>query len=382
MKSTTAWSRSHLALLHDDPATYAPVIKPEEVVPVLPGHYLWDPWPLRLTDGSPAHSGAAEVWMGLSAPDSIPPGVRHGVARIRVLSRQDGEWADLGLLFPDGASAGSREWAGCARVDPGQDEVTVCYTATGNRGEHVHTFVQRIFAARGRLVTTPATRFNDWSGHEEMVSPGEHYRSTATQFTGEPGFIKAFRDPFLFSDPTQSRDVLLFTASLQESSTPFDGAIGVASPGEDGKWQPLPPLIHADGVNNELERPHLVFRDGLYYLFFSTQARTFHPEVPGPTGLYGFVSAGLEGSWQPLNGSGLVLCNPPEEPFQAYSWLVLDDLSVISFVDYHSLGGLHPDDVERSGDWPDHFGGTLAPTLHISLSGDTARLENRAGEAW
>lgn len=375
MTPTTAWDRSHLALLQDDPATYAPVIKPEEVVPVLPGYYLWDPWPLRLPGGELAHAGGTEIWMALSAPAWRPPGERHDVARIRILARVDGRWTDLGPAFAEGKSAGSREWAGCARLDPGSGEVTVCYTATGNRGEDVYTYAQRLFTARARLETVPSVRLVDWSGHEEMVRPGDHYQSTVMQFTGKPGFIKAFRDPFLFVDPARGEDVLLFTASRQNSDTSFDGAVGIARRTEDRGWEPLPPLIHADGVNNELERPHLVFREGHYYLFFSTQARTFHPEVSGPTGLYGFVSPSLQGPWNPLNGSGLVLRNPPEQPFQAYSWLVLNDLSVISFVDHHSLGGRHPDEVERAGEGSEHFGGTMAPTLHITLSGDRARLE-------
>lgn len=374
MTSTTAWQRSQLALLDDDPATYAPVIIPESVVPVLPGYHLWDLWPLRLPGGEMADANGAEVWMALSAPARLAPGERHNLARIRVFTRQDGKWTDLGLLFPEGASNGSREWAGCARLDPRLEEVTVCYTAAGIAGEPEPSFVQRIFTARARLETTPSTRFVDWSGHQEMVTPGEHYRSTVTQLVGEPGFIKAFRDPFLFSDPEQGEEVLLFTASLRESNTSFNGTIGLARRTDKGTWQPMPPLIHADGVNNELERPHLVAQGGLNYLFFSTQARTFHPEVKGPTGLYGFVSADLTGPWEPLNGSGLVLRNPPAEPFQAYSWLVLTDLSVISFVDYHSLRGRHPDDVEERGDWPEHFGGTLAPPLHISVSGNTASL--------
>ena len=55
--------------------------------------------------------------------------------------------------------------------------------------------------------------------------------------------------------------------------------------------------------------------------------------------LYGFVAPALAGPWEPVNGSGLVLRNPEAEPLQAYSWLVLPDLRVTSFVDCHSLAG-------------------------------------------
>ena len=35
----------------------------------------------------------------------------------------------------------------------------------------------------------------------------------------------------------------------------------------------------------------------------------------------------------PLNGTGLVFANPDTAPKQAYSWLVLPDLQVTSFID-------------------------------------------------
>lgn len=374
MSGTTAWSRSHLSSLPDDPAFDVPVIHSDEVAAAVHGYHLWDPWPLRTPDGEVADIGGMRVWMALSAPASLAPGDRHAVARIRVIAEERGSWSDLGYLFPDGESAGSREWAGCALIERESSEVTVWYTTAGVRGEADPSFVQRIFTSRARLEPAPLPRFGDWSSHEEAVRPGEFYRSTDTQLTGEPGFIKAFRDPFFFQDPATGEDALLFTASLRESATGFDGAVGIAQRTNGGGWHSLAPLIHADGVNNELERPHLVVHDGLYYLFFSTQARTFHPAVSGPTGLYGFVAASLDGPWTPLNGSGLVLRNPPEEAYQAYSWLVLDDLTVVSFVDFHSLDGLHPDDVEKSGQWVSHFGGTFAPRLQLTLSGDTARL--------
>jgi levansucrase len=160
----------------------------------------------------------------------------------------------------------------------------------------------------------------------------------------------------------------LFTASLADSKTDFDGAIGIAAREEGGSLSLLPPLVEVDGVNNELERPHPVARDDSYYLFFSTQARTFHPDVTGPTGLYGFVGLSLTGPWEPLNGSGLILrlpglfvAGPERSP-------------VASFIDFHSLSGRRPEEVEGAGKGREHFGGALAPFETISVEGSTVRL--------
>jgi levansucrase len=83
------------------------------------------------------------------------------------------------------------------------------------------------------------------------------------------------------------------------------------------------------------------------------------------------VAETIEGPWTFLNGHGLVIANPREQPTQAYSWWVLPDLSVTSFVDYWG-----PEDNSR----PEQemrrarFGGTFAPFIQIELDGATSRV--------
>ncbi|RYY46016.1 MAG: glycoside hydrolase family 68 protein, partial [Sphingomonadales bacterium] len=134
------------------------------------------------------------------------------------------------------------------------------------------------------------------------------------------------------------------------------------------QWDIRPPLISADTLNNELERPHVVMHGGLYYLFWSTQRHVFNPDGPtGPTGLYGMVSDRLYGGWRPLNGTGLVFANPDAAPKQAYSWLVLPDLQVTSFIDAWGSDG---SDANAR-----RFGATFAPMLRLRLQVDEAGLE-------
>jgi levansucrase len=187
--------------------------------------------------------------------------------------------------------------------------------------------------------------------------------------TGKVGTIKAFRDPGYFHDPVSGEHYMFFAGSLANSRSAFNGVIGaaVSRDGAPDSWVALPPILSADALNNELERPHALFHDGLYYLFWSTQAHVFDPDGPtGPTGLYGMVSERLDGGWRPLNGSGLVFGNPPQAPAQAYSWLVLPDLSVISFVDNWGQG---------AGIEPRRFGGSFAPELRLRLDGVSALLQ-------
>ncbi|HEV7233482.1 MAG TPA: glycoside hydrolase family 68 protein, partial [Sphingorhabdus sp.] len=177
-------------------------------------------------------------------------------------------------------------------------------------------------------------------------------------------------------DPADGQAYLLFTGSQPGSHKGYSGVVGFAKAiiGDgEADFELLPPIISADGVCNELERPHLIIRDGLYYVFWSSQSCVFAPGGPaGPTGLYGMVGESLTGQYEPLNGTGLVICNPVAEPRQAYCWQVLDTLEVISFVDHWGLEGRNifgEPAVQRR-----QFGGTIAPMLKIELEGNRSRL--------
>ena len=105
------WGREHLARLVATPATTAPVIGPRKLSRVLPDEDVWDLWPVQEPDGSPSVIGGRELWMTLSAPAVGHPEQRHDRARLRLLSGAGDAWTDLGRVFDDGASPGSREWS-------------------------------------------------------------------------------------------------------------------------------------------------------------------------------------------------------------------------------------------------------------------------------
>jgi len=374
----SSWQREHLNYLNacEDNATR--VFTPFECCRIIPPLYIWDPWPVRLSSGQVAVIDGTELWMGLSASSSLEPGQRHDVARLRLLSLKQDQWRDHGHVFADDASPGSREWAGCATYFPEAGQLEIWYTATGRRGEAKSSYIQRIFCATASLISKDdGFTLCNWSEHWELIKPGGDYRSTLDQLERSAGLIKGFRDPYRFIDPLNGRLYLLFTASLAHANTAFDGAIGAAVGEATDNLKLLPSLLHSDGVNNELERPHVIFHRGLYYLFFSTQASTFHPDVGGPTGLYGFVSNSMAGEWKPLNDSGLVFRNSPDEPCQAYSWLVLQDLRVISFVDFPNLAGLHLNEVEAGGMGRDYFSATISPIENIRIRGNKVQLLTR-----
>ncbi|UVO53493.1 glycoside hydrolase family 68 protein [Sphingomonas sp. SUN039] len=369
---TTHWRAADIARIDALPLPEIPVIGAAQAARVLDGIDLWDMWPVCLTDGTTAAFDGRTLWMILSAATDPNPDLRHDVARIRLMSQKDKVWRDHGNLLPDGFAPGTREWAGSAVFDPASALLMLYFTSTGRRGDPF-SFEQRMFAVSAPLaVEGDAVSVGDWSPPAQLfTSDGDHYIDTC-RTAGGPGLIKGFRDPGFFRDPADGRDYMLFTGSDGRSPHSHNGVIGIAEK-VDGAWQLHPPLISGDGINNEFERPHLVHRDGRYYLFWSTQRHVFAPGGPsGPNGLYGMVADNILGPYRPLNGTGLVAANPVAEPFQGYSWLVTKSLDVVSFIDLWGMKGRtrdsHPETLATQ------FGGTPAPVFTLALNGDETRV--------
>jgi levansucrase len=368
--SATAWTAAQLGLLTADRAVCAPLIAPADLAAADPQCGLWDAWPATRTDGALFQTeDGARLWFALAAPRADDPDARHAVARIHLLVERQGRWHDRGPAMPDGFSPGSREWSGSAVVHADGAALTLFFTAAGHRGEAQCSFAQRLFQATATLrIESGLPALTGWRDLKESIRRDAAYYMDPEGGCGSIGTIKAFRDPGYFHDAATKRAFLFFTASLTGTESPFNGAIGAAYAADGlSDWTILPPLITATGLNNELERPHVVRHQGLHYLFWSTQAHVFDPLAPaGPTGLYGMVSDDLLSGWQPLNGSGLVFANPPSAPRQAYSWLVLPDLMVTSFIDDWGRGT----DCAQTR----RFGGTFAPWLALELDGSYAGL--------
>lgn len=365
---TSAWTHEHVARIAEQDYATAHLVSRGHSRRLLPETILWDMWPIQLPDGSVAVINEGSVWMALAAPDRSNPGLRHFEARIRLLHLKNDQWRDLGWALPHTDYPFEREWAGTALLKDGI--VSLFFTAAGCAG-NPGGYQQRLFETQGVLSTDG--HIANWSPLKESVCNNGEFYEVADQQEGEPGKIKAFRDPAFFCDPADGREYLLFTASMAGAKSDYNGAVGIARRSGEHNWGLLPPLLHAEGVNNELERAHMVFNDGRYYLFWVTQASTFDPNgTAGPTGLYGMVSDQLFGDYEPLNQSGLVLANPPEEPMQTYSWHVTRELLVSSFVDHWGLKGRslanNPELAAES------FGGTPAPFIKLVLDGNLASM--------
>ncbi len=364
----TAWTAVHVAAIADQPQPSPGLIGAGDAQRILPDLLLWDMWPLQRADGAIAPVNGGSLWMVLAAPDRGDPVLRHFEAKIRLLHLDAGGWHDLGDMLPGGLGDFEREWSGSALLEDGV--VTLYFTAAGYAA-HPGGFQQRLVETTGTL--QPDGRITGWTAvHESITADGSVYLP-ADRHEGAPGTVKAFRDPAFFIDPADGARYLVFTASLAASDSAFNGAIGLARQDATGAWQLQAPVIHADTLNNELERAQIIAHQGRYYAFWSTQRSVFAPDGPsGPTGFYGMVADAVSGPWRPINGTGLVIGNPEAEPMQAYSWFASTELLVCSFVDHWALDGRDP--ATSAYVAAESFGGTPAPMVQIALDGDTSRI--------
>jgi levansucrase len=359
---TSTWRAEHVRRIAPWDGAGAGSLIPPVIAPdrsgLDPARLYWDMWPLQDACGHRATLAGREMWMALTAPDRGDPALRHFEAKIHWIERcthaVGGSWHDHGPVLPDFDVPYEREWAGSALLDEGV--VTLFFTAAGT-AEKAGGYQQQLWQTSAPLGP------DGWPGAWCFPAPcfqgyGADYMP-ADAHDGAPGTIKAFRDPAYFRDPANGAEYLAFTASLAGSSSAFNGAFGLARR-VGSEWVLVPPCLHADGVNNELERAHLVFHGGHYYAFWSTQTATFAPDLRhAPGGLYGMVADSMDGPWQPVNGTGLVLANPADCPQQTYSWYVDAALTVCSFVDVMPGDG---------------FGGVPAPLLQLALEGDCSRV--------
>lgn len=397
------WTREHVSHLSMTDQNTAPKISTDELNEITSDSYIWDTWPLQDKNGHPAVVNGFKIIFALSVPNDVLPGKRHDTAEIHYFYSKDGKsWEAGGPVFKDGDALGSRQWAGSAIVHK-DGKLQLFYTATGEKNETQLSYDQRLATATAEISTTKnGVAFKNWSQHKIILEADGKYYQTNEQ-TGPEESSYAFRDPYFFQDPKTGEEYLLFEANsagkledrtykheyigseafLQnhvspESSKAFNGSIGIAKATDKdlSKFKLLPPVLEANYVNDELERPSVIVKGNKYYLFAKTHSEKFAPGLDAPEGLYGFTSDSLIGGYQPLNESGLVIANPTDNPYQTYSWMVMPNGTVISFVNYVNVDGKDIYEIgEQSPEYQKaHFGGMLAPSLKISITRDETKI--------
>lgn len=302
------------------------------------------------------------------------------------------DWQWGGRLLNTSADLRPHEWSGGLVMREGtQNVVDMFYTSEADSpvNQSVPSVSTGTICADERGVW-----FEGFDTTTEMFEADGIHNANSSE---DPYFD--FRDPHPFLNPSDGRIYCLYesnVAGMRGDFTIGNDELGHIPPGyapdagaqygaasigiavlKEGayeigdfskkNWTQLDPLITALGVNDQTERPHVVFKGSKTYIFTISHHSTYSGDLQGPDGVYGFVSdTGLFGPYRPLNSSGLVLGNPSSAPYQTYSHFVDPDFYVQAFIDTVPDEGTDPNNPATF-----RIGGTLAPTVKLAIENDS-----------
>ncbi len=432
MSDPTAGSRQNSM-----PAEYTMPSVPQDFPDMSNGQvWVWDSWPLTDADGNQYSVNGQEIIFSLVADRSLGFDDRHVFAKIGYFYRpagipaeqrpENGGWTYGGLVFAEGVTgqifedqsySHQTQWSGSARIFPG-GEVKLFFTDVAfyrdAKGNDIKPYDPRIALSVGHVhANKNGVKFTGFDKVISLLEADGTYYQTAEQ---NPYFN--FRDPFTFKDPAHPGETYMVfegnsamprvsakctaedlgyqegdpyaetVPQVNASGATYQiGNIGLAKAknADLTEWEFLPPILSANCVTDQTERPQIYMKDGKYYLFTISHSTTYAAGITGPEGVYGFVGNGIRSDYQPMNqGSGLVLGNPsnlnywpgtPYDPdynqpaghFQSYSHYVMPGGLVQSFIDTVGV----KEDFRR--------GGTLAPTVKINIHGDLSEVDHSYG---
>lgn len=446
-KWTRADARQLKAMSDPDAAPRENSMPEEYTMPTVPQDFpdmsngqvwVWDTWPLTDEKADQYSVNGWEVVFSLVADRRLGFDDRHVYAKIGYFYRkagipadqrpENGGWTYGGLVFDDGVTgeifpdqsySHQTQWSGSARIFKG-GKIKLFFTDVAfyrnSDGSDRRPYDPRIALSMGKIhADKKGVRFTGFDKVDDLLqADGEYYQ------TGEQNPYFNFRDPFTFEDPAHpGKTYMVFEGNsafrrgdraactdedlgyadgdphAEDLDTVLDngamlqiGNVGlaVADNKQLTKWHFLPPILSANCVTDQTERPQIYMKDGKYYLFTISHRSTFAAGIDGPEGVYGFVGDGIRSDYQPLNrGSGLALGSPtnlnyatgnPFDPdfnqhpgqFQAYSHYVMPGGLVQSFID--TIGTKN--NFRR--------GGTLGPTVRLDIEGDTATVDRSYGD--
>ena len=397
--NTSVWTRAQARKIQlDNPTTTQPLV--DYFFPQMSNKdvWIWDTMPLRDLNNKICSINGWNVMFTLTSikdytllnsDGNYDPVAdfnnRHGKAFMALWFCRDAKsWVYGGRVTKDGVNGGTdkREWAGTPILVDDKGNVDLYYTVpTGNTVtiKNENAFIKK---SKGKLYTNDNGVFVDTyftSSNTLITADGKYYQ------TKEQRSDTNFRDPAPFINPQDGRLYMLFEGqiALPESEhyitskeigyappnfSYVDGdrsksaciGIAVAKDLSGDEWELLPPLISSLGVQDQMERPHLVFKDGKVYVFTISHVWSGGSGLNFSDGVYGFVSDNLFGEYKPLNGSGIVLGNPLSNKFQTYSHYVMQDSWVVtSFLA----------SAKKSGS-PNRVGGVEARSVRLVLDGN------------
>jgi len=275
-----------------------------------PGSWFWDFWITK------DDCGRYHIYF-LNAPHSLgDPGRRHRAARIdHAVSDDLSTWEIVGRAFEagdDDAFDATATWTGC--VVRGDDGLwRMFYTGSQFlRPEPDYANIETI----GVAVSSDLTTWTKLPGPITRADPRWYETYPEGGWKEE-----AWRDPWVFRDPSGSGWHMLVTARAKDGPLDDRGVIGHAFSSDLGQWEVLPPLSMPGSGFGHLEVPQIELINGQWVLIFSCGPNTLASSSA-------FRDAN-PGTWaMPITAPGSamdVTCAQPVTTTQHYSGRLIKD---------------------------------------------------------
>ena len=411
------WTRENASRIRPTAANTFPPFDTGKVKPLMPGYHVWDNWFVLDEEGNVADIYGYTVLFALVRPVDDAESAH---AKIAYFYSVDGvHYIPGGFVFSESLFNDVQEWSGSTILRNDGRLQTFYTVAMGmqlSAGWQTH---QRFATAIQTVVITEAgLSLADPMYHALLAEPdGLYYQNIWQSDAGETRAPTkhtltlgddqtnnlCFRDPSFFKDPKTGKTYLLFEANTgslldpegavkqkyiggedfdtEYAASPDDlkanGCIGLAEFTNDDYTfvNLMPPVLTTNLVTDEIERIKLMVYDNHYYLFCVCHGNKLtipDEDLINRDFLLGFRAKEMRGPFEPLNESGVVIQQKSlgnryggqdENGQYVYSWLVLPDLSVVSYANFSTFA----DGIRRAVK-------TAGPSVQIEISGLNTRI--------
>ncbi|WP_347553215.1 glycoside hydrolase family 68 protein (plasmid) [Pseudalkalibacillus hwajinpoensis] len=377
---------------------------------------VWDTWPLQNADGTVAEYKGYHILFGLAGKPGNPEDTFIYLFYKKADETSIDAWKNAGRVFDENdkfeandkyLKNQSEEWSGSATFTS-DGEIRLFYTNRTDFNVDKELYgKQTLTTAQVNISELKAgtLQVDGVEDHKSIFEGGDGsvYQNVQQAFGGDEINWKenhTFRDPHYIeenghkylvfeantgTDYGYSGEKSLYNQAYYGNSNHFfqnekeqllnspkkeyaelaNGAVGIIEITDDYKLKKvMKPLVASNTVTDEIERPNIFKQDGKWYLF--TSARGSKMTIDGIDNediyLLGYVSNSLNGTFKPMNKTGIVLhhdLDPYDITWNYAHYLIpqegTDETVVTSY-------------MTNRGYFEDHKS-TFAPSFKVELNG-------------
>jgi levansucrase len=321
---------------------------------------VWDTWPLQNADGTVANYKGYHIVFGLAGDPERGSDTFIYLFYQKVGDTSIDSWKNAGRVFKDSdknvpedliLNNQSEEWSGSATMTS-DGEVRLFYTNRQSWSPDAGFYGKQTLTTAQVNVSQPDMDTLKIDGVEDFKSIYDGNDGKIYQSVDTTGFSKGdYNDNHTLRDPhyveENGRKYLVFEANTgsetgyqgEESffnkayyggSNVFfqaeknklllspkkmdiekaNGALGIIELNDDYTFKKeMKPLLASNTITDEIERANVFELNGKWYLFTSSRGSKMYVDGIEKEDIYmlGYVADSLNGTYKPLNGTGLVL---------------------------------------------------------------------------